>query len=137
MSLQDLENLKTEINFQMVSKLKRTKNPTKVFKVLINDNLKRHLIDKYRLNGRFRLANEFIQDFDILDKRNMALNSFCKIENGSFLLKINNNRRANYFEVENDIMVIFLIKKAFFILIYLKTFFKRLKRHTLKDQVYQ
>ena len=121
MSLQDLENFKTEINFQMVSKLKRTKNPTKVFKVLINDNLKRYLKDKYRLNGRFRLANEFIQDFDILDKRNMALNSFCKIENGSFLLKINNNRRANYFEVENEIMVIFLIKKLLCILIYLKT----------------
>jgi putative heme degradation protein len=108
MSLVDLETLKTEINFQMVSKLKRTQNPTKVFKVLINDGLKRYLIEKYRLNGRYRLATEFIQDFDILKKRNMALNSYLNVKIGSFQLKVNNNRRANYFEVDNGIMVIFM-----------------------------
>ena len=112
MSLQDLESLKTEVNFQMVSKLKRTKNPTRVFKVLINDNLKRHLKDRFRLNGRYRLASEFIQDFDILTKRSMALNSYCNVENGSFQLMVNNNRRANYFEVENGKMVLFI--KYFF-----------------------
>ena len=111
MSIQDLESLKNEVNFQMVSKLKRTKNPTKV---LINDNLKKNLKDRFRLNGRYRLASEFIQDFDILTKRSMALNSFCNVENGSFQLMVNNNRRANYFEVENGKMVLFI--KFFFLM---------------------
>ena len=59
-----------------------------------------------------RLASEFIKDFDVLAKRNMALNSYCNEENGSFQLMVNNNRRANYFEVENGKMVLFI--KYFF-----------------------
>ena len=101
----ELGNLANEINFHMVKRLKRTKISTKIIKILVNDNTKQHLAEKYALKGRYKQANQFLLDFDILKKRNMSLNSYCMIKNNSLELKFNNNRKVNYFLEENGVMV--------------------------------
>ena len=76
---ENLNFLKNEINCEIVKKLKRTKNPTKMYKLKINETTKIHLIQKYNINCRYQPNRRFLEDFAILTKRYMQLNSFCDI----------------------------------------------------------
>jgi hypothetical protein len=107
---ENLEFLKNEINCEVVKKLKRNKNPTKMFKLKINEKTKNHLRQTYNLNGRYRQNKRFFEDFVVVTKRYMQLNSYCVIEDDTFQIRLSNNRKVNFNEVENGS----LIKRTFY-----------------------
>jgi hypothetical protein len=102
---ENLSYLKNEINCEIVKKLKRTKNPTKVFKLKISENIKNHFFEKYNLNCWYRPSNRFLEDFALITQRYMQINSYCHIEQDTFQIKLNNNRRVNYNEIENNNLI--------------------------------
>jgi beta-N-acetylglucosaminidase len=102
---ENLEFLKNEINCEIVKNLKRTKNPSKTFKLKINEKTKIHLSKKYNLDSRYRQNNRFLEDYAVVIKRYMQLNSFCFVEENSFQIRLSNNRKVNFNEVENGNLI--------------------------------
>jgi hypothetical protein len=103
--MNDLDYMINEINCQQVKKLKRTKNSTKVIKVKINSLTKNHLVNTYNLNGRYKQSIRFLEDFSLITRRYMQINSYCYVKEPTFQMRISNNRKINFSELENGVLV--------------------------------
>ena len=55
-----------DLEFKICENLLKTKKKANIkFKVEINDSFKQFLKKKYQINGRFKLCNEILVDFDL------------------------------------------------------------------------
>ena len=55
-----------DLEFKICENLLKTKKKANIkFKVEINDSFKQFLKKKYQINGRFKLCNEILVDFEI------------------------------------------------------------------------
>ena len=97
--------LVNELNYNIAKKLKRTKNPIKIFKIMISSKNKRTMLTNFNLNCRYKVCSEFIDIFKIFQKRNIKLNCFCSIKKDSFCLKINNQRKVKVNKDINGILI--------------------------------
>ena len=94
----EFAELINDINISILKKLKPFSKQSRIntCKIIISDKILNILIDRFKLNGKYRICKEFTEEFSIKTKRFFNFNEFSTCPFIEF--KINRGRIFNYYE---------------------------------------
>ncbi len=90
--------------------LKTKKKANIKFKVEINDSFKLFLKKNYQINGRFKLCDDFLTDFEICQKNFYNERDSHQIKENSFQIKISNGKTISVNTMKNNLKQSFRIQ---------------------------
>jgi len=82
-------------------------SPIKNGRVAVSMALFNHLKENYNVCGRFRLNQQFLIDFQIIQTRMFGQNLICQMDRRSFALRLAKRRKIKYFNEEMQQIVSF------------------------------
>ena len=99
------KNIINNINIFMIKSLKKSKNPIKKAKVELTDFFFLYLKNKYNLDYKYKICEDFISDFNIINQRLIETSTETKaiyyIKTNTFNLKLNKKRFIYYLDKES------------------------------------
>lgn len=97
LSLRQKRSFESDLNFLLVLALRKSGSDAKRrVKVDVSPDMEKIMRQKYGLNGRFKAAPHFHQDFQLISRRFVNDNDYCFFEPDQFKLKISKGRTVRF-----------------------------------------